>query len=96
MQKNSPDIENWLKLIRSDGVGPTAFARLLKYFRSVDRALGASVSELTKVKGIGPKTAEAVSQKGIRPDLVPDEYRAEAVVSCLKEWDVKYNKSKEK
>lgn len=62
MQKNSPDIENWLKLIRSDGVGPTGFARLLKYFRSVDRALGASVSELTKVKGIGPKTAESIAR----------------------------------
>jgi DNA processing protein len=61
-QKNSPDIENWLKLIRSDGVGPTGFARLLKHFRSVDRALGASVSELTEVKGIGPKTAGNIAR----------------------------------
>lgn len=62
MQKNSPDIENWLKLIRSDGVGPTVFARLLKHFRSVDRALGASVAELIGIKDIGPKTAENIAR----------------------------------
>ncbi|UCC23385.1 MAG: DNA-processing protein DprA [Planctomycetota bacterium] len=60
-QQNSVDVEKWLKLIRADGVGPTTFAKLLKYFGSVDRALGASVSELTKVDGIGPKTAEQIA-----------------------------------
>jgi uroporphyrinogen III methyltransferase/synthase len=38
-----------------------------------------------KVGAIGPKTAEAVSSRGIRPDLVPDEYRAEAIVSAMGE-----------
>ncbi|MHC4721291.1 MAG: DNA-processing protein DprA [Planctomycetota bacterium] len=61
-QQNSPDIESWLKLIRADGVGPTTFAKLLKLFRSVDRALGASVSELAKVNGIGFKTAERIAR----------------------------------
>jgi len=60
-QPNSPDIGNWLKLIRADEVGPVGFARLLKQFDSVDRALGASVSELTKVDGIGAKTAERIA-----------------------------------
>jgi DNA processing protein len=60
--QNSPDIESWLKLIRADGVGPTTFAKLLKLFRSVDRALGASVSELAKVNGIGFKTAERIAR----------------------------------
>ena len=59
---NSPDIENWLRLIRADGVGPTTFAKLLKRFRSVDRALGASVSELEKINGIGPKIAGRIAR----------------------------------
>ena len=41
-----------------------------------------------KVGAIGPKTAEAVHEEGIRPDLVPHEYRAEAVVEAFKRKDV--------
>lgn len=59
-QQNSVDIDKWLKLNRADGVGPTTFAKLLKHFGSVDQALGASVSELTKIEGIGTKTAEQI------------------------------------
>ncbi len=59
--ENSPDIEKWLKLIRADGVGPVSFARILKRFGTVDAALGASVSGLTKVEGIGFKTAERIA-----------------------------------
>ncbi|UCF44148.1 MAG: DNA-processing protein DprA [Planctomycetota bacterium] len=59
-EQSSVDIEKWLRLIRADGVGPTTFAKLLSHFGSVDRALGASVSELTKVDGIGFKTAEQI------------------------------------
>lgn len=59
-QPNSPDIEKWLTLIRSDGVGPTTFAKLMKHFGSPDRALGASISELAKIEGIGFKTAEQI------------------------------------
>ncbi|UCD52438.1 MAG: DNA-processing protein DprA [Phycisphaerales bacterium] len=58
---NSPDIEQWLQLIRADGVGPVTFARLLKRFGSVDAALGGSVRELTKVEGIGFQTAERIA-----------------------------------
>jgi len=60
-QSNSSDIEKWLKLIRADGVGPVTFAKLIRHFGSTDRALGASVSELTKVDGIGLKTAERIA-----------------------------------
>jgi DNA processing protein len=60
-EQNSADIEKWLKLIRADGVGPTTFAKLLKHFNSVDRALGASVSELAKIDGVGFKTAERIA-----------------------------------
>ncbi len=61
-QQNSADIEKWLKLIRADGVGPVTFAKLLKHFSTIDRALGASVSELAKVDGIGYKTAEQIAR----------------------------------
>ena len=60
-QSNSSDIEKWLKLIRADGVGPVTFAKFIRHFGSPDRALGASVSELAKVDGIGLKTAERIA-----------------------------------
>jgi DNA processing protein len=60
-QPNSPDIDKWLKLVRADGVGPITFARLIRHFNSADRAMGASVSELTKIEGIGFKTAEQIA-----------------------------------
>jgi DNA processing protein len=60
-QQNSVDIEKWLKLIRLDNVGPTTFGKLINHFGSVDRALGASVSELAKIDGIGFKTAEQIA-----------------------------------
>ena len=59
-QPNSAGIEKWLKLIRAEGVGPTTFAKLIKHFGGAERVLGASVSELTKVNGIGFKTAEQI------------------------------------
>jgi len=58
LQPNSVDIEKWLKLIRADEVGPVTFAKLIKHFGSVDAALGASVSELAKIDGIGLSTLE--------------------------------------
>jgi DNA processing protein len=61
VQTNSADIDKWLKLIRADNVGATTFAKLIKHFGSADRALGASVSELAKVNGIGFKKAEQIA-----------------------------------
>jgi len=61
VSENSRDIEKWLRLIRADEVGPVTFGRLLKYFGSVDAALGASVGRLTKVEGIGSVTAERIA-----------------------------------
>jgi len=74
---NSADIEQWLKLIRAEGVGPTTFGRLLKYFGSMDRALGASVSELTKVDGIGFKSAEQIAATRDKFDAAREVERAE-------------------
>ena len=59
--ENSRDVEKWLKLIRADEVGLVTFGKLLKRFGSVDAALGASVSGLMKVEGIGSRTAERIA-----------------------------------
>jgi DNA processing protein len=70
LQQNSPDIEKWLKLKGADGVGSVIFRRLLEHFNSIDLVLGASVSELTKVEGVGSVTAErmAASRNKINAD----------------------------
>src|SRR5210317_2219820 len=59
-EQHSPQIALWLKLIRADGIGPTLFKRLLEFFGVVERIFTASVAELTKVEGIGNKTAESI------------------------------------
>ena len=63
----------------------------VKFFFERLNALGMDVREMTdlKVGAIGPKTAHAIEQKGIKPDLVPGEYRAEAIVTGMKEEEVK-------
>lgn len=60
VEENSAGIEKWLKLIRSEGVGPKAFFRLKRHFGSLDSVLGASAGSLGKVEGIGFKTAERI------------------------------------
>jgi len=57
---NSTQIDLWLKLIRAEGVGPTLFKRLLDYFGDIERILGASSAQLTRIEGIGDKTAERI------------------------------------
>lgn len=61
IQPNSADIEKWLKLTGAEGVGPVTCAKIIKHFGSADQALGASVSELAKIDGIGFKTAERIT-----------------------------------
>ncbi len=53
-------------------------------------ALGKDIRDLKglKIGAIGPKTAECWHKLEIIPDLVPDEYRAEAVVECFREKGV--------
>jgi DNA processing protein len=69
VQENSSDIENWLKLLRADGVGPVTFAKMIKFFGSAERVLGASVSELAKIDGIGYKTAERIASSREKFDV---------------------------
>jgi DNA processing protein len=76
-QHNSVDIEKWLKLIRADSVGPVTFAKIVKHFGSVDCALGASVSELSKIDGIGFKTAERIAASRDKFDVTAELQLAE-------------------
>jgi uroporphyrinogen III methyltransferase/synthase len=50
-------------------------------------AQGHSTLDLAAIKtvAVGPKSAEAIAARGVIADLVPDDYRAEGVVSLLKE-----------
>ena len=72
VQPNSADIEKWLKLTGADGVGPVTCAKIIKHFGSADRALGASVSELAKIDGIGFKTAERIASTRDKFDAVAE------------------------
>jgi len=77
VQPNSVDIEKWLKLIRAENLGPITFVKLIRHFGSVDRALGASVSELAKIEGIGFKTAEQITRTRNKFDVVGELELAE-------------------
>jgi uroporphyrinogen III methyltransferase/synthase len=65
---------NWLVLTSVNAVH--FFFQRLNSLGFDARALGPC-----KVCAVGPKTAEAIAEHGIRPDLVPPDYKAEAIVS---------------
>jgi uroporphyrinogen III methyltransferase/synthase len=48
------------------------------------RGLGWTGFGRLNVAAIGPATAEALGEHGIRPAVVPDDYRAEGLVECLR------------
>jgi uroporphyrinogen III methyltransferase/synthase len=52
-------------------------------------ALGKDVRDIKgcKIGAIGPKTAAVWHDLGIKPDLVPSEYRAEAIVAAFKKME---------
>ncbi len=58
----------------------------VKYFLKRLQDTGRDIRDLKglKIGAIGPKTAEVWHRLGIKPDLVPDEYRAEAIVECFR------------
>ncbi|MBL7215642.1 MAG: DNA-protecting protein DprA [Phycisphaerae bacterium] len=60
LPENSVQIEQWLQLIRAKGIGATLFKRLLDYFGDVEKIMGVSSAQLTKIEGIGDKTAERI------------------------------------
>ncbi|MDH4226753.1 MAG: uroporphyrinogen-III C-methyltransferase [Deltaproteobacteria bacterium] len=57
----------------------------VKYFFERLYALGLDLRELKGVKicSIGPATAEAIKERGIKIDLVPKEFKAEGVLKAL-------------
>jgi uroporphyrinogen III methyltransferase/synthase len=61
------------------------------FFMERLRLAGRDVRDLHGVRlaAIGPKTAEALERYGLRPDLVPDEYRAEAILAGLSVEEIK-------
>ncbi len=77
VERNSPGIEKWLKLIRAEQVGPATFSKLLGHFSSIDRTLGASVSQLANVEGIGLKTAQRIAKTRDEFDPVSELQLAE-------------------
>jgi len=54
-------------------------------------ALGEDARALHGIRlgAIGPKTAAALEERGLRLDLVPSEYRAEAVIDALGEAEIR-------
>jgi uroporphyrinogen III methyltransferase/synthase len=49
-----------------------------------ERGLAWTAFGALRVAAIGPATAEALVEHGVQPATVPDEYRAEALVECLR------------
>jgi len=72
------DKYSWVIFTSVNGVG-SFFRRLLEHKKDM-RDLGG-----IKIGAIGPRTAEAIRERGILPDLVPEEFRAEAIVDALKD-----------
>jgi uroporphyrinogen III methyltransferase/synthase len=62
-----------------------------KWFLNRLEMSGKDVRDLKglKIAAIGPKTAEIWSKVGIKPDLIPSEYRAEGVIKSFEKWETK-------
>lgn len=58
--EHADNIHAWLRLNGAEGIGPTTFTKLLKYFGSPEAALSASSSALEQVKGLGPAKAQKI------------------------------------
>jgi uroporphyrinogen III methyltransferase/synthase len=69
-------------------------ANAIKYFMERLRSLGKDLRILKGVQicVIGPKTAEALEQYGLRADLIPAEFKAEGVLAALGGAEVKGRK----
>lgn len=76
------DSYDWLVFTSVNGV--KHFWATLEAMDLDARALGGK-----KVAAIGPATAEALAERGIRPDFVPEKYVAESVVDGLLKLGIK-------
>lgn len=59
----------------------------VRFFVQRLRERGGDIRDLKGIKicAIGPKTAEAIENSGVRVDITPSEYRAEAIIASLGE-----------
>ena len=73
---------NWVIFTSVNGV-KFFFQRLEEHDKDVRALYG------LRIGAIGPKTAASLSQRGLRLDLVPSEYRAEAVIEELGEEEMR-------
>ncbi len=88
---HSEGIEDYLRLTHADGVGPVLFGRLVKQFGSVENALQTSVSEMTRVEGIGYATAEKIARSRLSYDVSKEIGLADKHGVTLIHWnDVRY------
>lgn len=71
------EVYDWVLFTSVNGV-QSFFRRLTE--------LGLDVRRMTKAQigAIGPKTAEALREKGLHVEVLPDEYRAEALLESLR------------
>ncbi|MEN6307006.1 MAG: DNA-processing protein DprA [Anaerohalosphaeraceae bacterium] len=86
-QCHSEGIEHYLRLTHAEGVGPVLFARLVKQFGSVENALETSVSEMTRVEGIGNATAEKIARSRGSYDAQKEIGLADKYSVVLIHWD---------
>jgi len=66
-------------------------ANAIRFFMERLRSLGRDVRQLKGVNicAVGPRTAEALDHFSLRADLIPEEFKAEGVLSALGGADVK-------
>lgn len=79
--QHSENIQNWLKLYFARGMGPKTFIRLLDRFGSVEKILGSSVSNLTRVERVGKKTAEKIM-------ATVDDFDVQKELALAEKYDV--------
>lgn len=72
---------DWLILTSANGV---------RFFfgRLQELGLAPAVLQSCKVCAVGPKTAEALTQLGITPDLIPEQFTGEGVVAAFHGHDL--------
>jgi len=72
---------DWLLFTSPNGV---------QYFLKRLKTLGKDIRDLKglRIGAIGPKTAKIWHDFGIKLDLMPDEYRAEAIVADFRKWQI--------
>lgn len=65
-------------------------ANALKYFLARLEKLGRPLELLRQslLVAVGPKTAQEMAANGLKPDIIPEEYKAEGVLAALEDVDI--------